>query len=64
MNPLRMQLQLVPPNQSLKLTAEAGVETRSAQENELVVATRRQFETAVRKVRKYSYQRRSLAPVR
>ena len=53
-----------PPNQSLKLTAEAGVETRCAQENEFVVATRRQFGTAVRVVRKYSYQRRSLAPVR
>jgi len=39
------------PNQSLKLTAEAEVDSRSAQENELVVAARRQCETALRKVR-------------
>jgi hypothetical protein len=37
------------PNQSLKLTAEAEVETRGAQENGLVVAARRQCETVVRK---------------
>jgi len=41
---------LLRPNQSLKLTAQAGVRTRSAKENEFVVATRRQFETAVRVV--------------
>ena len=39
------------PNQSLKLTAEARVRTRSAQENELVLAARRQCETVVRIVR-------------
>jgi len=38
-------------NQSLKLTAEAEVETRDAQENELVVAARRQCWSALRKVR-------------
>ena len=54
----------LPPNQSLKLTAEAEVVSRSAQENELVVTPRRQCETALRIVRKESYQRRSLAPVR
>ena len=53
-----------PANQSLKLTAEAEVQTRSAQENELVVAARRQCETVVRVVRKYRWSRRSLAPVR
>jgi hypothetical protein len=52
------------PNQSLKLTAEAGVVSRCAQENGFVVAARRQCWTALRIVRKYSYQRRSLAPVR
>jgi hypothetical protein len=36
------QSSVLPPNQSLKLTAEAGVRTRNAQENELVVAARRQ----------------------
>jgi len=51
----------VAPNQSLKLTAEdearqkvehgGQVETRSAQENEFVVAARRQCETVVRIVR-------------
>jgi hypothetical protein len=51
-------------NQSLKLTAEARVQTRGPRENELVVATRRQCWTELRIVRKYSYQRRSLAPVR
>ena len=51
-------------NQSLKLTAEAWVQTRGAQENDLVVTARRQFETVFRVVRKYGYQRRSLAPVR
>ena len=55
---------MVRPNQSLKLTAEAEVEIRCAQENGFVVAARRQFETVVRVVRKYRYQRRSLAPVR
>jgi hypothetical protein len=69
-----MTFQLLPPNKSLKLTAEAEarqkmehggqVQTRSAQENELVIAARRQCWTVVRIVRKYSYQRRSLAPVR
>ena len=54
----------MPPNQSLKLTAEAQVQTRGAQENEFVVSARRQCETVVRIVRKYNYQRRSLAPVR
>ena len=42
------QLAILRANQSLKLTAEAGVQTRSPQENELVVAARRQFETVVR----------------
>jgi hypothetical protein len=51
-------------NQSLKLTAEAQVVSRCAQDNELVIAARRQCWTALRIVRKYSYQRRSLAPVR
>ena len=37
--------------QSLKLTAEAEVVSRSAQENKFVVAARRQFETVVRIVR-------------
>jgi hypothetical protein len=32
----------MPPNQSLKLTAEAEVEIRYALENEFVIATRRQ----------------------
>jgi hypothetical protein len=51
----------LPPNQSLKLTAEAEARqkvehggqmvSRGAQENELVVAARRQCETVVRKVR-------------
>ena len=58
------QFAVTRPNQSLKLTAEARVRTRYAQENEFVVAARRQCETVVRIVRKYSYQRRSLAPVR
>ena len=40
-----------PPNQSLKLTAKAEVETRSAQENEFVIAARRQCWTALRIVR-------------
>jgi len=48
-----------PPNQSLpkgaqrarKLTAEAEVVSRSAQENEFIEATRRQCETEVRIVR-------------
>jgi hypothetical protein len=40
-----------PANQSLKLTAEAEVETRGAQENEFVVAARRQCWTALRIVR-------------
>jgi hypothetical protein len=31
--------------QSLKLTAEAGVQTRSAQENEFVVAARRKWKS-------------------
>ena len=52
------------PNQSLKLTAEAEVVSRCAQEDELVVAARRQCGTVFRVVRKESYQRRSLAPVR
>jgi hypothetical protein len=52
------------PNQSLKLTAEAEVVSRFAQENEFVVAARCQCKTVVRIVRSYSYQRRSLAPVR
>jgi hypothetical protein len=39
------------PNNSLKLTAEAQVQTRSAQENEFVVAARRQCKTEVRIVR-------------
>jgi hypothetical protein len=38
-------------NQSLKLTAEAEVVSRCTQENELVIATRRQFGTVVREVR-------------
>jgi len=54
----------LPPNQSLKLTAEAEVVSRGAQENRFVVAARRQCETVVRIVRKCSFQRRSLAPVR
>jgi hypothetical protein len=37
--------------QALKLTAEAEVRTRCAQENELVLVPRRQFETAFRVVR-------------
>jgi len=40
------------PNKSLKLTAKAEVVTRSAQENELLVAARRQCWTALRIVRK------------
>ena len=44
-------LACVLPNQSLKLTAEAQVETRDAQENELVLAARRQCGTVVRIVR-------------
>ena len=59
-----MLTKIARPNQSLKLTAEAEVQTRSAQENKFVVAARRQCETVFRIVRKYSYQRRSLAPVR
>jgi hypothetical protein len=39
------------PNQSLKLTAEAQVVSRYAQENDLVVAARRQCETVFRIVR-------------
>jgi len=54
----------LPANQSLKLTAEAEVVSRCTKENELVVATRRQCGTEVRIVRRLSYQRRSLAPVR
>jgi len=41
----------VPPNQSLKLTAEAEVVSRYAQENEFVMAARRQCWTVVRIVR-------------
>ena len=41
----------MPANQSLKLTAEARVQTRGAQENEFVVATRRKCETVVQIVR-------------
>ena len=39
------------PNQSLKLTAEAGAVSRGTQEDELVVAARRQCGTLVRVVR-------------
>ena len=39
------------PNQALMLTAEAEVVSRCAQENQLVVAVRRQCETAVWEVR-------------
>ena len=45
------QLAILRANQSLKLTAEAQVRTRSAQENEFVVAARRQCWTEVRIVR-------------
>ncbi len=54
----------VPANQSLKLTAEAEVVSRYARENELILASAPQMEIEIRIVRKYSYQRRSLAPVR
>jgi hypothetical protein len=44
-------LAMMPPNQSLKLTAEAEVVSRNAQENKLVVAARRQCWTDVRILR-------------
>jgi len=39
---------LLPANQSLKLTVEAEVETRCAQENEFIIANTPQMEIEVR----------------
>jgi hypothetical protein len=54
----------LPHNQSLKLTAEAEVVSRYTKENEFIIANAPLMEITFRIVRKYSYQRRSLAPVR
>ena len=54
----------VRPNQSLKLTAEAQVQTRNAQKMGHYKPTRRDMSSEVRVVHRLSYQRRSLAPVR